>query len=84
VTAPNPVQPDVALEALALIEWRLRRDDEAFTYLLGIGSNRGQASVLADLLAGYLARLCPDPLAAVALLREAVLAARDEAPGEPA
>ena len=54
---------DAVLDALALIEARLRDDGQALTHLLDAGDNRAQASMTADIAAHLMRVLAPaDPL----------------------
>jgi hypothetical protein len=62
------------LTALALIEARLEHRDGDLTYLLDhCDDHRAVAVVLADALAQHLQNTTPDPLAALAEVRQAVI-----------
>jgi hypothetical protein len=66
---------DALLDALALCEAVLRKDEAAVTVLLDSGDNRRQAAVLAEICAHVLLARYPDPLALLARMRPVLLAA---------
>jgi hypothetical protein len=66
---------DVVLDAIALVECRLRGDDEGLSTVLDhCGNHRAVAVVLADAFAQHLESTTPDSLAALAEVRQAVIA----------
>lgn len=66
---------DVVLDAIALVEARLRGDDEALACLLDHwGNHRAVTVVLADAFAQHVESTTPDPLAALGQVRKAVIA----------
>jgi hypothetical protein len=65
---------DHVLDALALVEARLEHRDGDLTYLLDHCENpRAVAVILADAFAQHLESTTPDPLAALAQVRRAVI-----------
>jgi hypothetical protein len=73
MAAPAPSHQNSVLDAIGLVEARLRRDGPALACLLDAGDNRAQASMCADMLARFLTAWCPDPLAALAELRPVLM-----------
>jgi hypothetical protein len=66
---------DALLDALALCEAMLRHDEPAATLLLDSGDNRKQAMLLAEICSHVLLARYPDPIALLARIRPALLAA---------
>jgi hypothetical protein len=64
---------DALLDALAMLEATLRKDEAALAVLLDAGDNRKQASMLAEITAHVLLARYPDPLALLARMRPALL-----------
>lgn len=73
---------DAVLDALALVEARMRSDNEALATLLDHTDQREVCSVLADILAGYLNDGDPasmrEVLSELQRLRPVLLAAGDD------
>jgi hypothetical protein len=66
---------DVVLDAIALVEARLRGDDEGLSTVLNhCGNHRAVAVVLADAFARFLRHTTADPLAALPQVRQTVIA----------
>jgi len=68
---------DSLLDALAMLEATLRKDEAALAVLLDSGDNRRQAVLLAEITAHVLLARYPDPLALLARMRPALLDAGD-------
>ena len=67
---------DALLDALALPEATLRKDEAALAVLLDSGDHRRQATMLAEITAHVLLARYPDPLALLARMRPALLDAQ--------